>query len=339
MAIWARLRQDFDLAILVLFGACAVLAVTPFACFRLFSGQYLLGLVDLAIVAAICAAIGHAWRSGNTRRAGLFMAVVINIGCLVVTLMFGRHGLMWVYPVIVISFFLASRTVAVVLSLLLLGACAWDARDYVSTLELVSFVVTTVLVVLYTCLFAWRTSTQQARLQILASRDPLTNTGNRRLLEVELDEASAERARRECTLAMLDLDHFKQVNDRHGHEAGDRVLVDFAALVLQTMRRQDRLYRFGGEEFVLLMPGTHIVAAQVLLAKLQSAVRAQLRCPGGPVTVSIGIAEARAGEDWSRWLARADAALYSAKHGGRDRIVVAADEYSSAPGPGRHGRG
>ncbi len=167
---------------------------------------------------------------------------------------------------------------------------------------------------------AWRTSSQQARLQILASRDPLTNTGNRRLLEVELDEASAERARQECTLAMLDLDHFKQVNDRHGHEAGDRVLVDFSALVLQTMR-------------------THLVAAQALLAKLQSAVRAQLRCPGGPVSVSIGIAEARAGEDWSRWLARADAALYAAKRDGRDRIVVASDEYSSTRESRRHAPG
>lgn len=324
--MWNRLKSDFDLAILVLFGACAAIAITPFALFRIANGQILLGIVDLAIVAAIGAAIAHAWRSGNARRAGIFMAVVINVGCVVVTLMFGRHGLMWAYPVIVISFFLTTRTFAVILSSLLIAICAFDARDYVSTLELVSFVVTTALVVLYTCLFAWRTSTQQSRLQILASRDPLTNTGNRRLLEVELDEASAERARAANSLAMLDLDHFKQVNDRHGHEAGDKVLVQFSNLVLQTIRRQDRLYRFGGEEFVLLMPQTNIVAAQALMARLQSAVRAQLRSPGGPVSVSIGIAEARAGEDWSRWLARADAALYSAKHAGRDRIVVAGEE-------------
>lgn len=328
--MWNRLKSDFDLAILMLFGACAALAITPFAFFRFASGQILLGFVDLAIVAAIGAAIAHAWHSGDARRAGIFMAVVINIGCVVVTLMFGRHGLMWAYPVIVISFFLTTRTLAVALSSLLIVICAWDARSYISMLELLSFLVTGVLVVLYTCLFAWRTGTQQARLQILASRDPLTNTGNRRLLEVELDEVSAERARSESTLAMLDLDHFKEVNDRHGHEAGDRVLVEFSALVLQTMRRQDRLYRYGGEEFVLLMPGCSVVGAQALMARLQAAVRARLRSPGGPVSVSIGLAEARSGEDWSRWLARADAALYAAKRGGRDRMVVAGEESGGA---------
>lgn len=325
-AMWNRLKSDFDLAILMLFGACAGLAITPFAFFRFANGQILLGIVDLLIVAAIGAAVAHAWRSGNAHRAGIFMAVVITIGCVVVTLMFGRHGLMWAYPVIVISFFLTTRVFAVILGSLLIVVCAFDAREYVTTLELVSFIVTTTLVVLYTCLFAWRTSTQQARLQTLASRDPLTNTGNRRLLEVELDEVSAERARQESTLAMLDLDHFKDVNDRHGHEAGDKVLVQFSALVLQTMRRQDRLYRYGGEEFVLLMPGCSVIGAQALMARLQSAVRATLRCPSGPVSVSIGLAEARAGEDWSRWLARADAALYAAKRAGRDRVVVAGEE-------------
>ncbi|GMU43799.1 MAG: GGDEF domain-containing protein [Xanthomonadales bacterium] len=328
--MWTRLKGDFDLAILVIFGGCAGLAITPFSFFRFANGQYLLGLVDLAIVAAIGAAVVHAVRSGNTQRAGFFMAIVINVGCIVVTLMFGRHGLMWVYPVIVISFFLTRRVYAVLLGACLIAICAFDARSYVSRLELVSFMVTGALVVLYTCLFAWRTGTQQARLQILASRDPLTNTGNRRLLEVELDEVSTERARSESTLAMLDLDHFKEVNDRHGHEAGDRVLVQFSALVLQTMRRQDRLYRYGGEEFVLLMPGCSVVGAQALMARLQSTVRAQLRSPGGPVSVSIGLAEARAGEDWSRWLARADAALYAAKRAGRDRVVVSGEESGGA---------
>jgi diguanylate cyclase (GGDEF)-like protein len=133
-------------------------------------------------------------------------------------------------------------------------------------------------------------------------------------------------------LAVLDLDHFKRINDEAGHEAGDHVLVAFARLVQSRCRAGDRLFRYGGEEFVLLAPGTDVDALQRLVDDLRHQVALQLRAGARPVTVSIGGAVLRSGEDVHAWLARADAAMYEAKRLGRDRAVVA--NATEAPRPG-----
>jgi diguanylate cyclase len=315
-----RLKADFDLAILSFFGGCAVLGIAPFALYRLLGGEYRLGVVDALIVLAIIGTVIYAWSSGDTRRAGLLLACFNTAGCVATTLLFGHHGLLWVYVVLVTNFFLTSRKAAALANLGMLLALVLNSGIFTSRLELVSFTVTTVLVMIYTYLFALRTETQRAQLEVLATRDALTNTGNRRLMEIELAQATSAREPR--SLAIFDLDHFKQVNDEFGHEAGDQVLAEFARLLLQGTRKRDRLYRFGGEEFVLLMPATDASGAATLLHELQGLIRRRLRSPGGPVSVSVGCASWRDGEDWSRWLARADAAMYVAKRSGRDQVVI-----------------
>jgi diguanylate cyclase len=180
---------------------------------------------------------------------------------------------------------------------------------------------------LFAFIFAYQTARQRSQLEALASHDPLTGAGNRRLLERELDAEVQQfnRSPRPVALVVLDLDHFKQVNDRFGHEAGDRVLADFARILRERLRKLDRIYRFGGEEFVLLLPVTPPSGLPTVLEKLQQAVREQLKGPGGPVTVSMGAASLHADETWSEWLARADAAMYRAKKAGRDRHEIDRD--------------
>jgi diguanylate cyclase (GGDEF)-like protein len=124
------------------------------------------------------------------------------------------------------------------------------------------------------------------------------------------------------TLALLDLDHFKRVNDRHGHEAGDQLLRRFVDLVRRSTRATDRLFRFGGEEFVLLMEHTDEIGALRAFGNLQRHIHEELRAGGEPVTVSMGAAVLRHGENRDAWFARADAALYRAKQDGRDRLVL-----------------
>src|SRR3546814_4415397 len=103
---------------------------------------------------------------------------------------------------------------------------------------------------------------------------------------------------------MLDLEHFKTVNDRFGHEAGDQVLVDLAELLRAHSRPEDRLFRFGGEEFVLLLPGVDEASLFTVCEKLRQVVADSLGHAGQPVTLSIGAAALRAGEDWQSWLVR-----------------------------------
>src|SRR5690606_19591203 len=125
-----------------------------------------------------------------------------------------------------------------------------------------------------------------------------------------------------CGLLLLDIDHFKIINDTHGHAEGDRVLVDLADLVWHSSRRADRLFRLGGEEFVLLLPGADLSGLNSAAQNIVRAVGERVHTPDGPVTVSIGGTLLLPEDEGSSWIHRADICLYQAKNGGRNRSVI-----------------
>ncbi len=152
--------------------------------------------------------------------------------------------------------------------------------------------------------------------------------------ELEIAIATSARGGTSLGLAVLDLDHFKQINDSFGHEAGDTVLVQFAELVRRSTRKGDRFFRLGGEEFALLLPGADTVALRRIAEQLRVAVENEMRCGDRHVTVSIGATVLAADESASDWLSRADAAMYRAKREGRNRVVV--EEVDAKPSLLRH---
>jgi len=167
------------------------------------------------------------------------------------------------------------------------------------------------------------------RLQHEASTDALTGLDNRREFEGGLAR-EIERARRlgvALTLGLIDIDHFKRINDTWGHDAGDRVLHEVAETMRRCLRRSDLVARIGGEEFALVMLGTEPPGAAIVLERLRIAIAAQrVPDPGGTIscTVSVGMAEWKnADTDWHALYKRADAALYEAKQGGRNRLQKA----------------
>jgi diguanylate cyclase (GGDEF)-like protein len=171
-----------------------------------------------------------------------------------------------------------------------------------------------------------------ADLRHRSRHDGLTGLLNRRTMEETL-LSQVQRSRRTgepFTVLMLDLDHFKAINDRHGHAAGDRALKHTAAALKAELREVDALARFGGEEFLVLMPGATVEAARPVAERLRTALITDApRIDGAPLflTASIGVAQWREpAEEPSRLLMRADAALYRAKMRGRDCVVVEAPE-------------
>jgi diguanylate cyclase (GGDEF)-like protein len=165
------------------------------------------------------------------------------------------------------------------------------------------------------------------QVQRLASRDELTRALNRRALvaALERERSRAERSGTPFCIAMIDLDHFKDVNDTFGHAAGDAVLRAVAATVHETMRATDVFGRYGGEEFMLILVGTPPQTALDAVERVRLAVAARdwrTIVPDARVTMSAGIAGFRKGETVEQLLHRADQALYQAKHTGRNRTVV-----------------
>jgi diguanylate cyclase (GGDEF)-like protein/PAS domain S-box-containing protein len=163
----------------------------------------------------------------------------------------------------------------------------------------------------------------RAELEFRATHDLLTGLVNRHRFE-ELLASEIERAKRyrgSFSVLMLDIDHFKRVNDRHGHPIGDLVLKQFAETLRPHLRATDTLARWGGEEFTLLLPSTPATEARVLAENLRERIGNTRMPVQGNITISIGMTEYRPPETLHELLRRVDAALYEAKERGRDRVV------------------
>jgi two-component system cell cycle response regulator len=177
--------------------------------------------------------------------------------------------------------------------------------------------------------YADRLRTQLDESLEMAITDPLTGLHNRRYIASRLRQAveSANNGGAPVSLLIADIDHFKSINDRYGHDGGDRVLRCFADRLLRDLRALDLAARYGGEEFVVVMPGAGMAEAAIASERLRASIAADPFLVGdekaATVTVSIGFAQARIGEDADALLRRADEALYIAKGEGRNRVEAA----------------
>lgn len=321
-----RIRADFQLGIVSLFGFCSAAVISPFAVYRFLTGAIAVGVLDTVLVISIVAIVLYAWRSGKTELAGRCLVVINCLGAVISSELLGVIGVFWMYAAILSNFFLttsrryaAGITIATLLLLAGLGE-AFDSRS-----QMWSFLATSSLLALLSFIVAYRYDQQRRQLEVLATIDPLTGVQNRRMMVQELQRAvqQQQRSGQGATVILLDLDHFKRVNDQFGHETGDAVLHHFAQLAQRLTRQGDRFFRYGGEEFVLLVPESEVADGQAIAEKVrQQLLQEQAGSSLPVVTLSAGVASLRANESWQSWLARADDALYAAKAGGRNRTVL-----------------
>ena len=325
-----RLRNDFQLSIITLMGLFGIIGISPYAVYRLLHGNYLVGIADTVIVLSTLFAVLYAWATRDTVKPGIYLAGVFSLGATLIAINLGVNGLFWIYPLILFNFFMvtpgkALLATSVVLVSLVTYALLVSGSVFESHYQMISFLVTCMMASVLSFIFAFRTRNQRDRLQLLAIHDPLTGARNRRAMNEELKIAMASHRRHSDSygLLVMDLDHFKQINDRFGHHVGDQVLVAFVELIKRCSRKEDRLFRFGGEEFLLLLPNTGLEGLHTAAQNLLRSVQQELESPGGGVTVSIGGAILHSGEHWESWLQRADECLYRAKSEGRNRAVIA----------------
>ena len=313
----------------------AVVFLIPFAV-----NDFLKVRVPLAI-AIVCVVVaftvdGYAVRKGRRPPIPyelLLLPIVAAIALSLATQ--GVIGAFWCYPAVLFFYFVLPRVPARVCSTVLLLVATVMVHHYLTMRITVRFLVSLTLTVFIVEAIQDIIGELQRRLVRQSITDPLTGAFNRRQMETRLAETMAGRRRHDTPAAILviDVDHFKRVNDEHGHKAGDAVLRGVVSVVRSRARKADQLFRMGGEEFVLLLPDTTESDAATVADEIRRAIGDASLLDGHRVTVSIGVGGLDPGDSVESWLRETDAAMYAAKEGGRDRVARRAPPaLSGAPG-------
>lgn len=296
-----------------------VLLLGAFVNFR--NGHAAMGVVAIW-VATVC---GYAaWLLAKDRSAMktvrfiLVPTLFIGIG-----FAFHVHGVLaafWLYPVITFFYLLLALRQAVVTNAIFMGAVAFVFFGDVDFQVFIRIIAAMVVMNLFVASFIAIIEKQQEQLKGAAITDALTGLLNRMTLSQSLDDSVQQNHRSQIPMTILavDLDHFKKINDEHGHDGGDRVLRNFAELLKKRFRCTDKIFRNGGEEFLVLLFDTGCSGAVAIAENLLKDLHSY---PGLITTASIGVAEYTKGEQRNDWIKRADDRLYEAKRTGRNRVV------------------
>lgn len=304
----------------LILSAAGTLGILPFAVLRYMQGQWLAATIDITIIVGFIGFGFYVYKTRRVRFASIAISVFCVAGVVTTIYLIGPQQIYWIYPALIAVFYLVRPREAILLALITLVAVTPRLLNSADPNQITTIMITIAMMSSFAFAFSMITSRQREQLIQLATKDPLTGAGNRRRLDDKLTEVvnGYKRTGATASILLLDLDHFKQVNDIHGHAAGDQILKSITKIVNLRIRVTDSLYRIGGEEFVVLLEGQDLHRAAHLAEQLRTLVEANELVPDRPVTISLGVAELKVDESATSWLQRADKALYRAKRSGRN---------------------
>ena len=316
---------DYKYKLRISLNALGFLASAFFSALQMQRGDFGTGAVSLfgavyflLIVVVLVRKRHYLWRG---RGFLLFLPITI----LNVIYLHPEFGIFWAYVGIVSIFMVMDfkeATAGVVVFLLCVFLLAFPQypepvlyRIYASLL----------LVTLFTFIFSYLIERLHRQLAQLATEDPLTKLFNRHAFNYAIQRRLHEKERYKVPVSMIlfDLDNFKTINDTYGHQEGDRVLQRMAQLIKKRLRTSDQFFRYGGEEFAILLAHSQLKEAVAVAKALRQAVHQYDFGIGRPVSISAGVSEACHEDKTDTWIERCDKALYHAKHLGRNRVVSA----------------
>jgi diguanylate cyclase (GGDEF)-like protein len=312
--------------IMYLLAYVVSLFITPFAINNFIQNRPVLGCAILVIVGTfvlngVCIRL-------KKRPPIPFVLLLVPVGTSILYSLAtqGLYGAMWCYPAVLFCFFILPQRLAIVASTVMLIIATPMVYTFVNEGTAIRFAVSLGLNIVVVSVITGVVAALQRELLDLAATDPLTGALNRRQMESLLSEALERRGRSSApsSILLMDIDHFKNINDRYGHNAGDEVLKNLVILLKKHVRKLDRVFRTGGEEFLLLLTDTKSTDAAIHAERIRvliSQASLTLECP---VTVSIGVAECVPNQPLESWIKNADDALYFAKQEGRNRVVCEA---------------
>ncbi|MEL7296868.1 MAG: GGDEF domain-containing protein [Pseudomonadota bacterium] len=320
-------RTDFTFRefILLMLTGSGIVAVLPFTFIRFVNGEWLLFALDTSLVIGLAGLSLYVIKTHDHRIASIAVCLLCQVAIVGTIYIAGIAQLYWMYPAVVIAYYLLRPSEAIVTNLLAIAIISPQLFNALNVLSLTTVYATLAVTIAFSYAFSYVTEQQRRLVQDLAAQDPLTGAGNRRALRQRLTELvdSHQRNPISVSIMLIDLDHFKRINDDFGHAVGDDTLIGVVALLKQRLRTTDRIYRFGGEEFVIVAENAGAVFATTLAEELRALVAETPIIEERQVTLSVGVAQLNKGESTDDWLKRADVALYNAKNEGRNQTVCA----------------
>ena len=321
-----RKRTTDEYIILSISGASAM-CIAPFFFIRAFNAEWSIAILDLFTVLSTSLLFTYVYLSGKIHFAR-WILTLLCVGTVVGTISLkGAQQIVWLYPSIIGVFFLIKPKQSLIINIAMVGLLGIFLWDQLNDILIVQYIFSTLITLLFSYAFADRMLRQRTLLEELSIKDPLTGVGNRRAMEEKLLVITAQDysvKKQNPSLILIDLDEFKKVNDQYGHSAGDNILRDFANIVSQKLTKDDHLFRFGGEEFVVISHKRNQENTSILAEELRESIDQYRFDQNLHVTISLGIAEYKPDETGFEWLGRADKAMYKAKSAGRNLCCIAA---------------
>ncbi len=320
-------RTNKEILLLVL-SLIAAVSIGSFAIIRFTNYEWLIGGFDFIVCIGMLLIAYYVYTTQKVAMPSVVLAVVTCIAAIATVQIQGVENINWAYPALVSAFYLLSPKRAILLSLFTVVLISPVLLEGLSWLKFISSMTTLFMTCLFGYFFSKSVLEQHEQLSEMATKDSLTGVGNRRALDHKLIELLAAQARKpsELSLILLDLDHFKKVNDDFGHMVGDQILIRITEIIAGRIRATDALYRFGGEEFVIVPLELDLKHAARLAEQLRILVENHELVTEQPITISLGVAQYISGETSNAWLNRADEALYRAKNSGRNQVCMAKDQ-------------
>lgn len=273
------------------------------------------------------------WSAIRVHRAGRFkfhgFEVFLSTTAVILysVLIYKEIGIYWSYMLVFALYCIFSGRMSIIVGVAYSIIIVIAAAQVLEVSHVVRIASSYLLINCFGYMFNLLLEKQDAKLETMAKVDRLTGVFNRHYLG-DINQGIRSRSARHpvvCTVALMDIDHFKQVNDDLGHQQGDKTLHKIAELLTTRTRQSDLVFRYGGEEFLILAQDSHLQDAAVLAEELRQQIAKERLCPGRTITASFGLAELQQDEDIEACIDRADQALYQAKKAGRDRVVAATE--------------
>lgn len=311
---------DYKLKLRLYINGLSAIAALMFSVLQFVAGQPLLGAVIFACACYFAGVLQLLRKKQRYLWHGRGALLILPPAIFYAIYSNPEFGVYWIYVTVAVLFLILRLRDASISTAVFVLICFYLIAPHFRQDVLYRIYGTVILSGLVSGAFSLFIERLLARLNAVATRDPLTRALNRHTFHNAIESAQEEHQRYQVTgiLFLFDLDFFKKVNDIHGHLAGDKILQEVSGIVQARLRKSDQFFRYGGEEFAILLRHTSLQNAAHLAEDLRTKIQEHTFYNDIKVTVSGGLSEVQKGDDVNAWIDRSDAALYEAKSAGRN---------------------